>query len=330
MESELRRYGITPGRVNDLAYLQVELTDRCNLACASCPRATAPSSKNVLGVSQFEDILVSAPSIRHVSFVGGGEAFLLKNFADYVAICSQRKVVSSVNTNGILVERRLQQAVDAGLGRVAISVDAADDLLMQIRSGLSRAALEKAMRLAVAIVRGRRTQVSAAVTLGRRNLHQFADTMRLIANSGIRIVTVESIHHWGENKSLNAESLFAGEAASTIAHVEAGLEVGRSLGLQVDMFDRSRLADPRVRGRMHCAWPWDASYVTCGGEVTPCCVNLAASDANRMGRLSEASLPEIWRGEAYQRFRRDSLEGRDWPFCSECVYRMQFGEPFDE
>lgn len=328
--NELDRYGITPGRANDLTYLQVELTDKCNLTCASCPRAVTPSSRDVLSVAQLQDILASTPSIRQVSFVGSGEAFMLKNFADYVAACTKRDIFSSVNTNGVLIQHRLQDAVDAGLGKVAISVDAADELLMQIRSGLTREKLEEAMRLAARIVEGTPTRLSAAVTLGKGNLHQFAQTMQFIAETAIREVTVESMHHWADDKSLNDQSLFHGNPEKTIALIEDGLTVAQHLGLDVEIFDYTRIGDPKMQRPMHCAWPWDATFVTCKGEVTPCCINLEASDSNRLGRLSDASLPEIWQGEAYQRFRRDSFEGRDWSFCSDCVYRMEFGVPFNE
>jgi radical SAM protein with 4Fe4S-binding SPASM domain len=327
--SEFSRYGIVPGVVKDISYLQVELTDRCNLSCASCPRAVTPSSNDILTVAQFCDILQKTPSIRQVSFVGSGEAFMLKDFADYVAACTERGIFSSLNTNGVLVNKRLAAAVAAGLGKIAISVDAADDLLVKIRSGLTRERLESSMLEAVATVAGTPTRLAAAVTLGTGNLHQFSRTLEFIAACGIREVTVESIHHWADDKSLNRDSLFHGDAKATISQIEAGLDVARNLNLAVEIFDFYRIGDPAMRKPMHCAWPWDSAFVTCKGDVTPCCINLEASPSNRMGRLSENTLNEIWVGERYTSLRKDMMSGRDWSFCQDCVYRMEFGEAGD-
>lgn len=328
--NEIVRYGIKCGEARSLTYLQVELTDKCNLACASCPRAVTASSRDILSVHAFRDILETTRTIRQVSFVGGGEAFMLKNFADYVAECSQRGIFSSVNTNGVLIEKRLADAVKAGLGKIAISVDAADDMLMDIRSGLTKEHLQAAMRLAVELVANTGTRLSAAVTLGQGNLSRLGQTLDFIADTGIREVTIESIHHWADDKTLNRDSLFHADQAVTIRQIETGLGTAIDRELDVEIFDYFRIADPAARKPMYCAWPWDGTFVTCKGEVTPCCINLEASRSNTFGHLSEAALSDIWHGPVYQRFRHDSLVGKDWSFCSDCVYRMQFGEFFDE
>jgi MoaA/NifB/PqqE/SkfB family radical SAM enzyme len=251
---------------------------------------------------------------------------VLPNFHEYVRTCTLRGISSSLNTNGILIRNRLAAAVGTGLGKIAISVDAADDLLQQIRSGLTRERLEAAMLAAVEIVAGTQTRLSAAITLGSSNLHQFSQTLKFIAACGIRHVSVESVHHWADDKALNATSLFHGEPMPTIQRIEAGLDVANSLGLNVEIFDFYRIADNNVRGRMLCAWPWDAAYLTCKGEVTPCCVNLEATPSNTMGSLSDMSLNDIWRSDRYVALRRDMLAGFDWSFCKDCVYRMEFGE----
>lgn len=325
---ELSRYGLKPGEVKDLSYLQIEMKDKCNLACAYCRRPVTPSSKDLLSVANFERILETTPSIRQVSFVGAGETFMRKNIHEYVALCTDRGIISSVNTNGVFVEHRLEQAVVAGLGKIVISVDAVDDMLAAIGSGPTRDVLERAMLDAVRITRGAGTSVSAAITLGQGNLNQFADTLRFIVQCGIDLVTVESLHHLGDDKSLNVHSLFHGTPGRIINQIERALTVAIELGLAVEIFDFYRIGSEALGRPMHCAWPWDSAFVSCNGAVTPCCVNMVPSDRNVMGWLEDSTLDEIWRSDTYARFRRDQLDGRDWSFCKDCVYRMEFGEFF--
>lgn len=327
IKDDFERYGIKPGQAIPPNYLQVELTDKCNLRCASCPRAVTPSSQDILSLHAFERLLDEVASVKHVSFVGGGEALLVNNFADYVQLCSNRNIFSSCNTNGILIEKRLPAAIKAGLGKIAISVDAAEAaLLSDLRSGLSISRLENSIRCAIEMTRGTSTTVSAAVTLSALNVNYFVDILNFLVSSGCRDVTVESLHHWGDDKSLNHLSLFHSDADQVVRKIEQGLEVALEHDLHLQIFDYTRLRRPQEYKSLHCPWPWDSMMITCKGDVTPCCVNLEAAEFNRMGNILTESPISIWTGSRYQGLRESFLRETEWPMCVDCVYRMQFGQ----
>jgi MoaA/NifB/PqqE/SkfB family radical SAM enzyme len=323
---DFTRYGLVAGQPTDgPRYLQVELTDLCNLACAGCLRAVHPSVGSHLSLASFAALLDQAPEVEQVSFVGAGEALLVRDFARYVALCTDRSVFSSCNTNGLLIPRRLPSVLDAGLGLVAVSVDGADDeTLAMMRSGLRLSRLTLALRTAVELTGGTPTRVSAAVTLSVRNVTHFPEIVTYVAEHGVREVTVESLHHWGNDKSLNAESLFALDPDTVVPHLEAGLREALRLGLRLSIFDYRRLYDhddPAVI----CPWPWDASYVTKDGLVTPCCVHLEASDGNVLGNALRSPMASIWSGPRYRDLRSSFMTGCLWDSCKSCVYRREFG-----
>ncbi|MFJ2777556.1 radical SAM/SPASM domain-containing protein [Kitasatospora sp. NPDC087315] len=320
------RYGLTPGQPTAMPqYLQVELTDLCNLACAGCLRAVHESSGGHLPLEAFVALLDQLPDLGHVSFVGGGEALIVRDFAAYVQACTDRSVFTSTNTNGLLVRRRLEPVLAAGLGLIAISVDGADDdTLGRMRSGLRLTQLSTALREAVALTEARETGLSAAVTLSAANLEQFPAIVDFVADHGLGRVSVESLHHWGEDKSLNTESLFALPADDVVPCLEAGLARADERDLQLSIFDYSRLTSPAAANAI-CPWPWDASYLTKDGDVTPCCVHMESSPGNVLGNIHQTPMAEIWTAPPYQSLRESFIQGPAWSSCEGCVYRMEFG-----
>lgn len=320
------RYGLRPGQPTVTPrYVQLELTDLCNLACAGCVRATHTSAGSHFGIDSFRALLDDLPDLEHVSFVGAGEALIVRDFAAYVTACTERGVFTSTNTNGLLVRRRIGPVVQAGLGLLAISVDGADDAtLVAMRSGLTRHRLVAAIEAAVALTAETPTRLSAAVTLSLRNVHTFADIVAMVADLGVTELSVESLHHWGDDHALNGESLFAMDADHVRHHLEAGLHVAADHRLTARVFDYRRLHESTQE--FLCPWPWDACYITGTGDVTPCCVNLRAEDHNILGNVNHAPIADVWNGTRYRKLRRSLLgDGPEWASCTDCVYRKEFG-----
>ncbi|GAA4448127.1 radical SAM/SPASM domain-containing protein [Phytohabitans houttuyneae] len=322
---DFTRYGLsldTPAA--SPRYLQIELTDLCNLACAGCVRASHESTGSTFSFPDFVRLLDDMPELTQVSFVGAGEALIVRDLARYVEECTRRGILSSSNTNGLLVARRLGPVVEAGLGMLAVSVDGADDAtLADMRSGLRLRQLTASIAAAVRITSGTTTRLSAAVTLSLRNIAGFPGIVEYLADQGVDEVSVESLHHWGDDKTLNTESLFAADPATVVPHLERGLEVALRRGLTVRVFDYRRLGDPRAD--QVCPWPWDAFYVTRDGRATPCCVQIEADDSNTIGNVLEDSVAAIWTGQRLTDLRAGLRHGGGWTSCVDCVYRREFG-----
>ncbi len=323
------RYGIPfPSPAPSPRYLQLEITNRCNLRCPNCPRRRGPAKTRVFPLGKFSRLLDALPLLDHVSFVGAGESLLAPDFPAFVRLARERGVRSSLTTNGLLARRRLAAAVGAGLGSVAISVDAADASLMAaIRPGVSPRTLIRAIKAARDIVAGTSTQLSGALTLSEANLRAFPEIVSFLARQGITRLSVESLHHWGEDQSLNEHSLFAMDPGIAAALIEEGLAVARAAGMAVSIFDYRRLFNPSWRQAYVCPWPWDALYVTSDGDVTPCCVNIESNPSCRMGNVWRETISEIWPGPRYQDLRQSLRTGHYWPMCQDCVYRAEFGRP---
>jgi MoaA/NifB/PqqE/SkfB family radical SAM enzyme len=272
-------------------------------------------------------MLDDARGLEHVSFVGAGEALLRPEFPDFVRLCSARDIRTSCNTNGKYARRRLRDAVAAGLGRLAISIDAVEpELVREIRGGLTLEALVRGIEAAVDETAGTETALSAAVTLSLRNVDSFDQIVEFAAAHGIREMTVESLHHWGDDKTLNALSLFAGDADAIIAHLDRGLEAATGRGVRVTIFDYRRRLSSSAATDALCPWAWDACFVTASGDVTPCCVNIESSPTATMGNAVADGLLGVWMSDRFARLRNNLRSGPPEPMCDGCVYKAEFGK----
>lgn len=324
---DFARYAIVPGRASrSPEYMQIELTDRCNLRCQACPRSWTPSTGTVLSPEEFRDLLEQMPLLKHVSFVGLGEVLLLKDFPTYLRMCRERNVFASCNSNGVVVPRRLGPALEAGLGKLAISIDAHDrELLRRLRSGVSRETMEQAFRCAVMLTRQYEARLSAAITVGSANVADLPNLLRFLVELEVPEVTMESLHHWGEDKSLNADSILAADPHAVISAMEEALGIADEAGMAVECFDFYRIWERAHMVGGHCPWPWDSIVVTANGDVTPCCVQLTATDSNRLGNIRQERVTDVWNGTRFTEFRDTFFNGQPWSACEGCLYRAEFG-----
>lgn len=127
----------SPGSVaktdgHDLFLLAVNLTRRCNLACAHCymdAEARAHGGADELGTSEVTALLddIAARSNETMVVLTGGEPLLRRDLETLVAHGSRLGLSVVVGTNGVLLtEQRVQRLKHAGAMGVGISLDSLD------------------------------------------------------------------------------------------------------------------------------------------------------------------------------------------------------------
>ncbi len=110
-------------------YLRISVTDRCNLRCLYCMPEEGielfPSNK----ILSFEEILFFVETVSNLGVnkirITGGEPLIRKNVQFLIkSICKLENVNDvALTTNGVLLEKYINELVDAGLRRVNISLD---------------------------------------------------------------------------------------------------------------------------------------------------------------------------------------------------------------
>src|SRR5918994_1367463 len=107
--------------------LYLEITNRCNLLCTTCPRTSEelePPAEMRWGL--FTSIVDQVPDLARAVLHGVGEPMLVKALPRMVRHLTDRGVYTLFNTNGtVLNERNGRALIVAGLDELRVSLDAA-------------------------------------------------------------------------------------------------------------------------------------------------------------------------------------------------------------
>ena len=145
----------------EIDYMRISITDRCNLRCKYCmphgidcvPRWDILSLEEMLAVA----ICAAGLGIRHIK-VTGGEPLVRKDCCRLIrklkAIPGIEKV--TITTNGVLLDKYLQELAEAGIDGINISLDTLDRELYREITGKDQlgevlSVIEKASALPIPV-----------------------------------------------------------------------------------------------------------------------------------------------------------------------------------
>ena len=325
-------------------HLQVEVSGACNLRCRMCLVRYAPAIGRAEGALAYEDFLAlveSVPTLRRLTLQGLGEPLLSPHLLDMIRHATARGIHVGFNTNGVLLSRAVaRQLVAAGTGHVHVSLDGATAATYEdVRHGVGEAPRPGQFERVVRNLRGlvaargeaRAPRLVVVFVAMRRNLDELETLVDLAADVGVDEVWVQNLSHVFSDTDpagrytairhyAEAEALFAQPETAARARAVFGAAAARARERRLKL-RLPRLQETAATG---CSWPWDGAYVTHRGDVQPCCM-VMGSDRATLGRLSEQPFAEIWRGDAYRRFRHGLLAGDPPDVCAGCSqYRGVF------
>src|SRR5665213_3217042 len=108
--------------------LYLEVTNRCNLLCDTCPRTFEELEPPAdMSWALFTRIVDQYPNIARVVLHGVGEPMLVKDLPRMIRYLKDRGTYVLFNTNGTLLQqKKFQGLIDCGLDELRVSLDAAD------------------------------------------------------------------------------------------------------------------------------------------------------------------------------------------------------------
>lgn len=177
--------------------LFVEVTTRCNLRCAMCPRE-APGGAVRSGDMSAETFARLAPAFPHLDALvlnGIGEPLLHPRLEAFVHQARRAMPASGwvgFQTNGQLLDPgRAQALAEAGVDRICVSADAVTpELFGALRRGGQQARVEAAVTALheAAARRGRPIAVGVEFVVMRENLSQLPALVRWAGERGVGFV----------------------------------------------------------------------------------------------------------------------------------------------
>jgi len=311
----------------------IEITSRCNLVCKMCPLTTGrtPSSQNPGPIDDalWAAVLPFAKQAGHANIGGYGEPLLNPKCLDYLRDLDREGIRTTLTTNGTLVTPAVAQGLAAlqHLVSVNISIDSPDAAIYKsIRGGSVEKALAGVGHLAAAL---KPSQLTVSSVMMRSTLASLESFPAKLAAIGVRTYVLQGLvdytpglepeeTRWRDGLPAQVETM---KQACRAAGVELVLELPERVAAELrdgNAAAREQNRTPAETDTRQCSAPWDVPVIDKDGRVFPCCYALSNATAV-MGSLRESSAEAIWRGERFEAFRRDIVDGRTMPdVCRSC------------
>lgn len=285
--------------------LSVEPTTHCNLRCSECPSGQRAFSRPTGSITtdNFEKwIHHFKRSVVWLNLYFQGEPLLHGNFIQMVRIAKEHQFYTMTSTNGHFLNKDLCSAlVSSGLDRIVISLDGLDqESYESYRKGGSLAKVLEGIDCLTAMKRhtgSKHPYVVIQFLVLKSNEHQISSIKKMINQPGVDEIQLKSAQFYD-------------------------YEHGHPLMPETDQYSRyKKLSDGRYdlknRFMNKCRRLWYSCVVTWDGQMIPCCYDKDADYP--MGSLETETMKAIWKGAAYQRFRKKLFTDRKGiPICTNC------------
>ncbi len=317
--------------------LYLEVTNRCNLLCETCPRTFEELEPPAdMSMDLFRRLVDQVPNVARVVLHGVGEPMLVKHLPEMIRYLKARGTHVLFNTNGtLLVPRKHREIIDTGLDELRVSLDAAEaatflkvrgkDMFDRIVRNVSAFTNLQAATGAAAPV------VSLWLTGLKETVDQLPEFVRLAARIGVREVHLQRLvfDEQGFGMARLDSSLFEQTRAEEEAVIADATAIGRALGV---VLDASGATEPGLSLKRTeddkpwatCRRPWSLMYFTAHGRALPCCIapfSARGYENYTLGDATQQTLREIWNSPAYQGFRTALVSDAPPKPCQGCGLR---------
>ncbi len=324
---------------HDPVCLYLETTNRCNLLCTTCPRTYEELEPPAdMSWDLFCSIVDQIPNLSRAVLHGVGEPMLVKSLPRMVRHLKGRGTYVLFNTNGtVLNEKNGRALIEAEPDELRVSLDAANaNSFRAIRGKNYFNRILKNVR-AFRDLQEReghaRPRVSAWLTGLRETVEQLPDFVRVAAKAGVKEVYLQRLVFFQENaigKARPDQTLYEQLSREEASYINRAAKIAESLGITFSASGGA--SEPGVSLKRTdsgspwslCRRPWTVMYITANGRALPCCIapfSQRGYENYTLGDATQQSLREIWRGPAYQAFRRALHSNKPQPACANCGLR---------
>jgi MoaA/NifB/PqqE/SkfB family radical SAM enzyme len=308
------------------AAIEIELTNRCNLACTQCLRSQGlkPYRIGDLKLADYKRILAQFPLALSICLNGFGEPLMHAEFFEIVAhtraTLPWSKIV--IYSNGTRLDRDVAaRLIGSGLTEINVSIDAAQpDTYRKVRRGGNFTVVHENIRGLLAARRAAKVKlplVGVNYVMVNDNEGELVGFLEQAAELGVDFVNCVSYatYDWGFQNLRTAESYRA-----ELRQARARLA---ELGLKCRSFPAEGLTWAKPGAAFDCSFFWSDLRVTHEGEITlGCCTPF--KETFSYGNLLETPFSEIWNGPLFRRNRELAL--RQQPptvICKACKQQEQ-------
>ncbi len=319
--------------------LYLEVTNRCNLLCTTCPRTYEELEPPAdMSWELFRSIVDQVPDLVRAVLHGVGEPMLVANLPRMVRYLKDRGVYVLFNTNGtVLSERNGRALIGAELDELRVSLDASNrESFKAIRGRDYFTRIVRNVRAFRELQEREghtKPQVSAWLTGLKETVRELPAFVKLAAEIGIKEIYLQRMvffDHSAIGKARPDQALFEQLTREEAAYLTQAEDLACSLGITFSASGAAsepslslKRTDDRSPWSL-CRRPWSLMYFTANGRTLPCCIapfSQHGYDNYTLGDATQQTLREIWNGPAYRKFRKALLSDQPPAACANCGLR---------
>jgi radical SAM protein with 4Fe4S-binding SPASM domain len=316
--------------------LYLEVTNRCNLLCTTCPRTYEELEPPAdLSWDLFTRLVDQVPDLARAVLHGVGEPMLVKSLPRMVEYLKARGVYVLFNTNGTVLNARNGRAlIDAGLDELRVSLDASNrESFKTIRGADYFNRILRNVRAFRDLQEHdgiERPQVSLWLTGLKETIAELPAFVKVAADLGVKEIYLQRLVFFDRATVGFArpdQALFERMTNDEAGYLKEAENLARSLGIAFNASGAAsepglslQKADDDSPWSL-CRRPWSLMYITANGRALPCCIAPFAMHGYEnytLGNATKQSLQDIWNGPAYRAFRAALLSNQPPATCANC------------
>lgn len=300
--------------------LMLELTNRCNLACTTCPRVfdfgKAMDQGNMPKHEAIKIIDDVWPYLDSIGLTGMGETFIYNDIAEIAKYIKNKNkgIVISVSTNAMLPDFLERVAKVVGIiDTIQISIDGLNEVYEQIRKNAKFETLDRNINALAKMCANTRTTLMLNMVVVKENYHQMPDVIKYAATTGVSYLDFSQFNLASVTNIDTSYYDFykSAEFLAVISEVEKLQSTTKELSITFNFKEGNGFKD--------CPFPWSHYYVCWNGEMAPCCAKPFPKEKS-FGNAFDSGLMTVLNNKQYHAFRSAWYGNKTIDFCKKCHF----------
>lgn len=285
--------------------LTLEVSSACNLRCPFCPvgnRKITPIFMDIESHHRIVDLLPKTIKIIRYSY--RGDATLNKDFVKMIHYAHLKGFKTDLSTNGMLIDRYIEELIDSGLDRIMFAIDgASQDVQSKYRIGSDLEKIKDNIRKLVDARKNSKNKFPKEIVIqavvNKYNEHQISDLTKMA-------------------KDLAVDKIIFKTLAASFAS-----EFLKSEDVQKDFLPINKKYQ-RKQDVLICHFLWE-TVILANGDVSVCCSDYYGKYI--VGNiLKENSFEKIVYGRRYNVLRKKILK-KQLSICKDCPITIDIWIP---
>lgn len=294
--------------------IPIEASNYCNLHCITCP--TAHSMKRARGnmtMNTFKTFLNQINwKVERLNWTFAGEPLMNPDIFDMINLAFEKGIKSKVDTNGMLLDRFIDQCINSNLYWINIAFEMPNKYGMQFRVGYDfNKVLKSIDQLCKKRADGKLKYpiISLNCLVHRYNEFQMNEAFKLGKEVGADILSFKSLNM--DPSSTKSDQEFEEIAEKWLPSNPEFLRYTKKEGRWVVAQHTTTVCYPAMSDIV----------ILWNGDVVMCCFDYNGDFV--VGNIHDNSLSSIWKNQRYNKLRRAAIK-RVLPICKRCTATAMF------